>query len=110
MKFPAPRITVRGLMGFVALAMVAMAMTAGEEVVSYSCHLCHNRKHVVSRLLLELRFDPREAQTTDFPTESDHRHDWYRYSRGWSTPLSGEVAGATATIYRDGSQAPDWNP
>ncbi len=109
MKFPAPRITVRGLMGFVALAMVAMAMTAGEETMSYSCHLCHNRKHVVSRLLLGLRFDTREAQTTGFPTGSDHRHDWYRYSTGWSTPVRGGSACCT-TMYRDGSVAPDWNP
>lgn len=96
-------------MGLVALAMVAMAMTAGDETVSYSCHLCHNRKHVVHRLLLGLRFDPRESQTTHFPTESDHRHDWYQYSRGWSTPAGGGAA-CSAKMYRDGSPAPDMNP
>lgn len=91
------------------MGLVAMAITAGHETVSYSCHLCRNRKHVVYRLLLGLRFNPREAQTTRFPTDSDHRHDWYQYSRGWSTPAGGGAA-CSWIMDRGGSQAPDWNP
>ncbi len=109
MTIPLPRITVRGLMGLVALAIIAMAMTVGDETVSYSCHLCHNRKHVVSRLLLGLRFNPREAQTTRFPTRSGHRHDWYQYSRDWST-VAGGGAACSSLMYQDGSDAPDGNP
>jgi hypothetical protein len=107
MSHPSVRISLRRLMVLVAVAAAVMAISVGSETVYYSCHLCHNRKDVVSRFFLGVPLKPREVATTSFPTEPGHTHDWYCFGRSWSSLIYGSAAGS-GKIYRDGSRAPDF--
>lgn len=100
-------VSVRRLMGIVAAVAAMMALTSGSRTVYYSCHLCHNRKHVASRLFLGFPVSWHEAVDTRFLTAPDHRHSWWRYARGTGGFPSGSSGACSDHRYVDGSIAPD---
>lgn len=93
------------LLGIAATAVV-LALGMVERTSYESCHLCHNRRVVRSRLVFALTLSGREAATTAFPVARVHRHAWSRYSRRETGLLRGAIA-CRAFIYADRSVAPD---
>ena len=104
------QISVRRMMAAVAVAAVGLSLASSYQTSSLSCHLCHNRKHVDSRLVLGVPVSWREIMDTQFPASPDHRHIWWRYATGTSSLLLGSRAAGSDRRYADGSTAPDGRP
>lgn len=104
------RISVRRMMGIVAVTAVVLSLATGPRTTLFSCHLRHDRKHVTSRLILGIPVSGREIMDTGFPTEDNHQHTWTTYSIHTKSFLLGERVGCRPNMYADGSQAPDFDP
>jgi hypothetical protein len=105
MKFARLQMPVRRTM--LVVALTAGALTLGVRNVSCSCHLCHNRKLVVSRLLLGFPISWHEQMKTQFPVEPNHRHIWSTFSMHTDNGFWGSGVACRSTVYIDGTRAPD---
>lgn len=103
-------ISVRRMLVVVALLAATMALASGSQTVSSSCHLCHNRKRVASRLFLGFPVSRHEIMDTNFPAEVHHQHIWSSYSRSYDYGLFGSGVACSWQTYIDGSRAPDIPP
>jgi hypothetical protein len=104
------RISVRRMMGIVAVAALVLSLATGSRTTLLSCHLCHNRKHVTSRLVLGIPVLGQGIMDTRFPAEDNHQHTWTTYGSHTKSFLLGERAAGRPDMYVDGSHAPDFNP
>jgi hypothetical protein len=94
-------------MVWVAIAALVCSLSLGYRTTYLSCHLCHDRKRVESRLFLGFPVSWRETAEAQFGAAAHHRHVWSRYSvHNDLGPLGGGVA-CRHCIYLDGSRAPD---
>ena len=107
MRFLYPRFTLRGLMQFLAVLALALAIGTSHNVEFYSCQMCHNRKDVDTQTILWLPVWWHERLTTGFPFSIDHHHEWFCYSSTHRGILGGKGRYCRAMRYADGSAAPD---
>jgi hypothetical protein len=101
------QISVRRMMAAVAVVAGALILASSYQTISFSCHLCHNRKHVDSRLVLSVPVSWREVMDTQFPASPDHRHAWWRFATSTRSLLLVSGAACSDRRYADGSIAPD---
>jgi hypothetical protein len=102
------QVSVRTMMAAVVLVAGALTVTSGHRTVYRSCHLCHNRMRVESRLVSSMPVSSREAMETRFPVAPKHQHVWWTYARSWSGFMQGTTWVADSWgCYSDGSAAPD---
>ena len=100
---PSLRVTLRGLMILAAVLAVSLKLVSQTVVAQCSCHLCHNRKEVVSRTVLWVPLSRNERATTNLPVSIDHDHEWYSYSTVSRGFLGGKGRSCSINIYADGS-------
>jgi hypothetical protein len=101
------QISVRWMMALVAVVAAGLTVTSGHQTTYRSCHLCHNRIRVDSRLALGFPVSWHETMETRFPTTAGHQHVWWSYARSTSGFMQGIEAAGNSSSYVDGSTAPD---
>jgi hypothetical protein len=93
----------------VAAVAFALTLTSGSQTQYCSCHLCHDRKRVVSRLFLGWPVSWHESMDTQFPTSADHQHAWWNHTVV-IFPVFWPDESVETRLYVDGSPAPDGPP